>query len=186
MVASFSSAKNSFIRPELLWSEVGLTEGQRVCHLGCGPGFYLIPAAKIVGRGGRVIGVDVMSNLLAEAENRAQLERVSQIVITVRADLEQNRGSKLADSSVDWALVSNVLHQADPKKLLSEARRIIKEKGAVIVIEWKNGASPFGPPTEVRLNESDMLQIALQVGLKQERSFSPSPYHYGFIFSKNK
>ena len=37
----------------------GLKAGQRVLEVGCGPGFFTIPASRIVGEGGSVVAIDV-------------------------------------------------------------------------------------------------------------------------------
>ena len=171
----------SFIRPEQLWHDVGLRAGQTVAHLGCGPGFYLIPAAKIVGATGKAIGVDVQAQLLAEAESRAAREGVGDIVYTVRGNIENQGGSTLPEQSADWVLVANILHQAPPAKVLAEAARIVKENGRVIVVEWSPGASPFGPPIEARIAKPEAVAAAEGCGLTIVREWQPSAYHYGLI-----
>jgi ubiquinone/menaquinone biosynthesis C-methylase UbiE len=37
----------------------GLEPGQKVLEVGCGPGFFTVPAAKTVGQGGIVYALDV-------------------------------------------------------------------------------------------------------------------------------
>lgn len=179
-------AENSFIRPDELWSDLGARAGQTVAHLGCGPGFYLIPAAKIVGEAGTCVGIDIQAHLLGEVENRATRAGVGNIVQTVRANLENEAGSTLAPASVDWVLVANILHQSNPAKILQEAARIVKKDGRVVVIEWAVGASPFGPPNAVRIAKPDALEAAGGAGLTLVREFKPSPYHYGLIMTKSQ
>lgn len=177
-------SEQSFIRPEEFWRTLGLRAGQTVVHLGSGPGFYLIPAAKMVGAKGKIIGVDIQAPLLAEAESRAARAGVSDIVHTVRANLENDRSSTLPPDSADWVLVANVLHQSAPAQVLTEAARIVKEDGKVVVVEWNVAASPLGPPNHVRVPQSDAVEAAAQVGLKLAREFTPSPYHYGLILTR--
>ena len=45
-------------------SEVGIGEGQSILDFGCGSGTYTIPAAKLVGRNGRVYALDVSQGAL--------------------------------------------------------------------------------------------------------------------------
>ena len=42
---------------------IGIKEGMSVLDIGAGPGFFTIPAAKIVGPNGRVFALDIYSNL---------------------------------------------------------------------------------------------------------------------------
>ena len=39
-------------------------EGQTAVDLGCGPGFFTLPLARMVGESGRVIAVDLQSKML--------------------------------------------------------------------------------------------------------------------------
>lgn len=173
----------SFLRPADALRQIGLRAEQRFVHLGCGAGFWLIPAAHIVGTGGKAIGVDIRSDMLSEAESRAEADHVGQIVETQRGDLEHERGSRLPDHMADVVLVANIVHQADPHKLLLEARRVAKPGGTVAIVEWDIAASPIGPPPEQRIPEPDIRQLAESLGLNFVRAFDPSPYHYGLIFT---
>lgn len=177
-----SAPSTSFIRPDEFWQSVGLRAGQKIVHFGCGAGFYLIPAARLVGKDGRVIGIDLMANMLSEVESRARREGVGDIVRTVRANLELRNGSTLLSGSADLVLLANILHQSDPEKILAEARRILVRGGCVVVVEWAVTATPLGPPHDKRVTSPDMQAVAVRLGLKLEKEFSPSPYHYGLVF----
>lgn len=171
----------SFIRPEILLQSMGLRAQQVFVHLGCGAGFYLIPAAIIVGPKGKSIGVDILPDMLAEAENKALHYKVDHIVQTLRANLENTPGTTLAAKSADWVLVANILHQSDPAKVLTEAGRIVAASGHVAIIEWNTSATPFGPPVHNRKTAEEMKATANSCGLAVQKEFSPSPYHYGII-----
>jgi ubiquinone/menaquinone biosynthesis C-methylase UbiE len=172
---------SSFIRPEDLLATLGLRAGQTLVHLGCGAGFYLIPAAKIVGTAGKVIGVDVLSEMLAEAENRARRAHVNGIIQTIRANVEKPSGSTVASKSADWVLVANILHQSAAPDVLTEAARIAKDDGKIIIIEWDVVATPFGPPPAARVAKKDVIKVIDALSLRVVEEFSPSPYHYGLV-----
>lgn len=172
----------SFLRPDEVWREIGLRAEQTVVHLGCGAGFFLIPAAKIVGPQGKAIGIDIRPDILAEAESRAVREEVENIVTTVRANLE-NPNQEPKAQVADWVLIANILHQAEPSKILEEAKRIVKPDGTLAIIEWDTAASPLGPPPQERISEKEAQQMAEQYGFTYKDSFDPSPYHYGLLFS---
>ncbi len=183
MTASINK-KTSFIRPEKFWRELGLSAGQVAVHLGCGAGFYLTPAAKIVGSKGKVYGVDVLPDMLQEALNRAKQAGVGDITKTIRADLEHTQGSSLDNNTSDWTLVANILYQADPEKILTEAKRITKKNGVIIVIEWDTASTPVGPPPETRVSLKQVKEIAARLKLIVLKQFNPSPYHFGLLFKK--
>lgn len=173
----------TFIRPEKLWRTVGIRADQTIVHLGCGAGFYLIPAAHQVGKKGKVIGIDIRPDMLAEAESRAKRAGVAEIVHTMRANLENKQSNPVKAHTADWVLIANILHQAQPEKILNEAKRIAKQEGSIVVVEWDTVATPLGPPQEKRVEKNQVMALAQQVGLSIKREFSPSPYHYGLILS---
>lgn len=176
-------SSSAFLEPESVLRKIGLRAEQTLVHLGCGAGFWLIPAAQIVGVSGKVIGVDIRPDILSEAASRAQREHLDNIVHTVRGDLERDKGSRLEDEVADLVLVANILHQADSIKILKEAKRLAKVDGRIIVIEWDVAASPMGPPPDQRISEPEVRQIAEGLGLDVMESFTPSPYHYGLILA---
>lgn len=49
--------------------DVGLDEGQRVIHIGCGTGYFTAVIGQVVGRHGRVDAMDVDADLVARARN---------------------------------------------------------------------------------------------------------------------
>jgi ubiquinone/menaquinone biosynthesis C-methylase UbiE len=174
---------SSFIRPDQFWHDLGLAAGQNVVHLGCGAGFYLIPAAKIVGMSGKAVGVDVLVHYLEEVDNRAHREKLASVVQTIRGNIENPSGSTLPKGSMDWVLAANILHQSDPSKVLAEARRVVSDSGRVVTVGWDTAASPLGPPTASRISKPQIIDMAKENGLQLDKEFSPSPYHYGLVFT---
>lgn len=175
--------KDSFIRPEMFWHSLMLRANQSVAHLGCGAGFYIIPAARIVGEKGKAIGIDIRPDMLAEVDNKAQQFGLDAIVKTYRANIEDAPGSPIGEHSMDWVLVYNILHQSDPAKVFQEARRIVSANGHVVVIGWATAATPLGPPNEERISKDEVKHVALEQGLTLSKEFAPSPYHYGLIMN---
>ncbi len=47
-----------FKNPTRILRAVGVAPGQVVLDVGCGPGFFAIPAAKLVGPRGKVLALD--------------------------------------------------------------------------------------------------------------------------------
>ena len=45
--------------PYRILNTAGLKKGQQVLEVGCGPGFFTIPASRIVGEEGHVYAVDI-------------------------------------------------------------------------------------------------------------------------------
>lgn len=175
------SSENQFLRPDKFWYEIGLRANQTVVHLGCGAGFFLNPAAKIVGPQGKVIGVDIRPDMLQEVESRASRDGFADTITTIRTDLENGPADSIEPSSSDWTLVTNILSQTNPQKILQEAKRITKTGGKIIIVEWSIAQATIGPPIEKRLSKDQVLAITAKLNLNLDKEFTPSPYHYGLF-----
>jgi ubiquinone/menaquinone biosynthesis C-methylase UbiE len=183
-MATVTKPAVSFIRPDYFLRSLGIRGGQTLVQLGCGAGFYLIPAAKIIGRQGQVIGVDVRQDILREAENRAAQNNVIDVVRTVHADLEGDN-FPVAPNIADWTLVVNILYQADPLKVLSKAFQVTKPGGRIVVVDWDTASSPLGPPLSDRIPVSKLLPLITSLRPKTIKDFRPSPFHYGFLLERS-
>lgn len=166
-------------------SKMNITERQRVAELGCGNfGFFVFPLARLVGRQGKVYAVDILKDTLEEIKSRTIKENLPQVE-TIWSNLEIFKATKIETSSLDSALVVNVLHQASKKgEMLRESIRLLKRGGKLLIIEWKNSDIPFGPAPEQRINPETLKSSVLKLGLSINEEFSAGPYHYGLILSK--
>ncbi len=113
--------------------------GERVLDLGCGEGHCAAAAAEA---GAEVVGIDVA---------QAALERAHAAYPALELRLAPEDGPlPLEDSSVDLVWASEVLeHVADTARLLSEARRVLRSGGALLVTTPARGRGRLllsGPP----------------------------------------
>src|SRR3954447_5970259 len=53
--------------------------GDTVCDMGCGNGFYTLKLAKLVGKDGRVIAVDIQPEMLELLKTAAKTEKLTNI-----------------------------------------------------------------------------------------------------------
>jgi ubiquinone/menaquinone biosynthesis C-methylase UbiE len=170
-----------FLRPDQFWTELDLRANQTVVHLGCGPGYFLLPAARVVGQHGQAIGVDIREDMLREVEGQAQREGLADIIKTYRWDLEKGPTKTIKANTADWTLLVNILPQADPVKIIREAKRVTKIGGMIIIVEWLLSQATIGPPVANRITRNEILTIIDKLRLTLHQTFSPSPYHYGLL-----
>jgi len=161
-----------------------LEPGMVVADFGCGSGHYTIAAAKRVGEKGRVYALDIQKDLLQAMKSTVELNNLKNIEI-IWADLDLSQGSRLADNSVDFVIISNILFQAENRQQITkEALRILKDGGGVAVIEWDREGGKTGPLLEKRVAKEEARNIFLEQGFKLEKEFQPGDNHYGLIFKK--
>ena len=181
-----SEVKSStlFNIPAIL-SKLGLSEKHHTAELGCGNfGFFVFPMAKLVGKNGRVYAVDILRPTLEEVKNRAIRENLPQIFV-IWSNLEIFKATKIETSSLDSALLVNILYQSEKKiEIIRESVRLLKRGGQLLVVEWKNISLPLGPAPEKRVNLDSLKTAAPRLGLMVKEEFEAGPYHYGLILTK--
>jgi SAM-dependent methyltransferase len=103
-----------------------------VADLGCGEGYLTIEAARWASR---VIAVDRSGPVLERAKGLARRRRVSNVVWK-RGELDK---LPIKDEAVDVALLSQALHHAhDPGRAVTEAARITRSGGRVLVLDLRS------------------------------------------------
>jgi ArsR family transcriptional regulator len=115
------------------WSRaLGLLMAQEdVADLGCGEGYLTIEAARWARK---VIAVDQSETVLARGRALAGRRKVRNI--TWRQGVLERL--PLPDACVDLALLSQALHHADqPAKALSEAHRVLRPGGRLLVLDLR-------------------------------------------------
>lgn len=185
-----SSPKNQnllygkFIDPESVTEKLDMKPGMKVADFGCGTGYFVFPIAKKIGNSGVVYALDVVKEKLESVESRAKLEGFSN-VIALRTNLESENGSGLEKESVDWVILVNMLFQNENKEvILKESASVLKKGGQILVIEWNEKFSPFGPGKNLRLSKEKLEKMAEKENLKKDREIEISDFHYGLIFVK--
>ena len=174
---------SQFLNPSAVMAQTGLMQGQVVADLGCGNGFYVLPAAQMIGPTGMIYAVDVQSSKLAATVSIANQFGYKNVRV-----VQANLGRPVTDiplNSCDLVIVGNILHEIEEKdELIKNVYRILKSPGHVVAVEWKRTATPFGPPVDKRLDQQK-LEIMLQTaGFRKTKELQADGYHYAVLFEK--
>jgi demethylmenaquinone methyltransferase/2-methoxy-6-polyprenyl-1,4-benzoquinol methylase len=104
----------------------GLQAGQQVLEIGCGPGFFTIPASKIVCDAGRVTAIDV--NPLAVKHVQRKIE--TQAAINAKIVLADAAQTHLPDQGFDLAFVFGFVRPiGGMERIWPELYRLLKPAG---------------------------------------------------------
>jgi len=173
--------KESFLNPEEILNDFELSPDMDAAEFGCGSGGFAIPLAKRLDEG-LVYAIDIQESPLSALKSRTLVENMTNIRI-IRSDLEKLKGSTLSPDSLDLVLIPNVLFQVkDKSAIISEAERVLKNKGKLVIIDWLVKASQG--PEKGRVSPEEVKNIAKDSGLKLEKEFEAGKYHYGLVFIK--
>jgi len=174
----------SFFDAKTILAKLGLNEKCRsVLDFGCGYGtFSTIAAQKI---SGQVVALEIDENMLNWAKLYAKNHNIKNIEFNQRDFITD--GSGLANNSVDYVMLFNILHFEKPIELLKEAYRNLLIGGKLSVIHWNiDPETPRGPPMHMRPSPEQCLQWAKRVGfrLANNEVIDLPPYHFGLLFEK--
>jgi ubiquinone/menaquinone biosynthesis C-methylase UbiE len=126
--------------------------GTLVLDVACGTGNLAIPAAR---KGARVIGVDIATNLLAQARSRAEGEGLK--IAFEEGDAEQ---LPFPDERFDVVMsMFGAMFAPDPERVASELARVCRHGGTIAMANWtpegftgkmfRLGSRHLPPPVEL-------------------------------------
>jgi ubiquinone/menaquinone biosynthesis C-methylase UbiE len=117
-----------FRNPYTLLKAAGLKSAQKVLEVGCGPGFFTIPAAKIVGDEGVIHAIDVHPLAIKRVQKKIKRERIK----NVTPILGNAADTGLPDRSIDLAFLFGLQYIAGGlENVVAEIRRILKPDGVL-------------------------------------------------------
>jgi ubiquinone/menaquinone biosynthesis C-methylase UbiE len=113
-----------------------IKEGDTAIDLGCGPGFFSIPMAKMTGPNGKVIAADLQDKMLTHVKRKASRKKV-----TDRMTFHQCKSNKVGLDSkeiADFVLAFYMIHETgNPGMFLGEVYDLLKKGGTFLVVEPK-------------------------------------------------
>ncbi len=170
-----SEERHEALQPEQLLRSLGLKEGDTLADIGCGPGFFTLPAAEIVGAAGLVIAADVQGEMLSTVRSRVAEKGYTNVHVMKSSELDV----PLPPDSVDVVLLAFVLNEVEHRSsFLHRMARLLKPEGRVAVLEWEKHEQPEGPPVEDRVSADELIADAMAAGLKLEERRELSEHQY--------
>ncbi len=168
----------SFLTPDHLVAELNLKQGSVVMDIGCGSGAYTVALARAVGNTGKVYAIDINREILHTLANTLEKNSILN-VDTLWADIESE--IPVDAYSADAVVLSNVLFQLeDIDKALNNIEKVLKPKGEMLVVEWKESSVGIGPHTSQVISEEEIEKILLKHKIRIVRRLSAGSYHYAF------
>jgi ubiquinone/menaquinone biosynthesis C-methylase UbiE len=161
--------------PDSILASIGLNRGFTFADVGCGSGFFSIPAAKIVGKKGKVFALDSDEEAIAALRKKAFTKNLTNIAARVGTAED----TVLCDACADIVFFGIVLHDFnDPALVLVNARKMLKPEGRLVDLDWKKESMDFGPPLDIRFSEERAIGLIEGTGFKVERQEETGRFHY--------
>ena len=130
----------------------GVERGMTVVDYGCGPGRYSIEFARLVGKSGAVLAVDLVELALEETKRKAMQLGYNNVAIY----LAKGYDSGVPDKIADIVFAIDMFHYIqEPPKFLEELWRIAKDDGKLIL----SGGHQSRATIKCNLAKSDLWEI---------------------------
>jgi ubiquinone/menaquinone biosynthesis C-methylase UbiE len=142
-------------------------EGMNVLDIGCGMGFFSIPAARMVGKTGKVVCVDLQGKMI-----RGLLRRSDKAGLSDRIDARVCQQDALAlddlAGKIDFALAFALIHEVrDKERLLSEISAAMKQNGRLLISEPKGHVSRKSFDQTVSTAEGAGFRVVSDVSIRR-------------------
>jgi ubiquinone/menaquinone biosynthesis C-methylase UbiE len=111
-----------------------IVEGMTVLDTGCGPGFFTMEMAKMVGRSGKVTAADLQEGMLEIVKKKIVKSGLQNVI-----ELHKCQNDKIGLSKeFDFILIFYMLHEVpDQTAFLKEIHSLLKSGGKVLISEPK-------------------------------------------------
>lgn len=164
-----SPERRKILPPEETLIKIGLNKNQIFIDIGCGIGYFSIPASKIVGHEGKVFALDTSKEMIDELRIRILKNKITNIDTIISDPYQFHLDSNIGT----FSFMANVLHEVEDKiSFLKETNRILKKDGTLCIIEWQKKLTERGPPLEERINESEIEELMDKTNFKMTNSHS--------------
>jgi len=109
-------------------------EGMKVLDVGCGPGFFSVELAKMVGKSGKVFSVDLQEGMLQKIRDKINGTTLEGIINLIKCEQDKIN----VPEKVDFILAFYMVHEVPNKDVLFETlKNILNDKGEFLIVEPK-------------------------------------------------
>lgn len=106
-------------------------EGMTVLDFGCGPGYFTLPMAEMVGESGRVIAADLQEGMLAKIR-----DKIAGTELRRRIVLRTYTGNEALSEQVDFILAFYVVHEIpDQEAFFRHMASILRPGARLLLVE---------------------------------------------------
>jgi ubiquinone/menaquinone biosynthesis C-methylase UbiE len=167
-------------KPNAVLAALHLAGSETLVDEGAGSGYFTFRFAKALPKG-KVVAVDVDPQMVRHIHHKVMSEGIANVRVVLTDPNEP-----AVDSAADIVFVCDVIHHVEGRE--AWLRKIFAEMKAgakLVVIEFKEGKLPEGPPESVKIPKAKLTAMLRGVGFLL-KSDDPRvlPYQTFLVFEK--
>lgn len=167
-------------KPDEVIEALNLKGTETITDLGAGSGFFSFRFAEALPNG-KVIACDIEDKMIGFL-NKKIMKLSSQNVISQKIDPNKPQ----IDKNSDYIFVNNVLHHVDKKvSWLKTIKSQMKPGAKLVILEFKMGKIPAGPPESMRLTKKQILKLTKDAGFENHKEILNVLKYQEFLVFKN-
>ncbi|MGM0370344.1 MAG: class I SAM-dependent methyltransferase [Bacillota bacterium] len=165
--------------PEKILEKFNLATTDVVADIGCGIGYFTVPIAQLVNN--KVYAVDISQEMLDEVTTAKQEHGLDNIEL-INNQLQSNA---LEDETIDFMLMSNLVHEVETKEEFLESYLAkLRPGGRLAIIDFKKISTDFGPPVEEKISKAKLYNLLEELGLEVKLVTDLNQEQYGILAKK--
>jgi len=168
-------------KPASILGMLAIEDGQTLADLGCGTGYFTVFLSALVGPAGKVYAVDIEQEMLDHVMSREDLPDLGNVIPV----LAEPADPLLPEGAIDLILTVNTWHHIDGRiKYLKKLKSALKPYGRLVIVDWREGDLPMGPPAGHKLSRDQVIKELGKAGWSLTTEGTALPYQYVLIFRR--
>ena len=156
--------RRNWQNPELIMDKLGPLEGKTVADIGAGTGYF---AFQIARQASKVIAIDIDERFIEYIEER-KAGYANGIADNIVTRLTSKDNPSLSRQEADIVLLVNTYPFINKRPAyFKEVKDGIKEDGFLMIVDYKKGNMPVGPPDEIKLAPEKVFAELRKAGFKE-------------------
>jgi SAM-dependent methyltransferase len=141
--------------PDLVVEKMGSLEGKVVADIGVGTGYFTF---KVANEAEKVIAIDIENKFLEYIEDRKFELGQASVVSKIETRLCKSDDPLLRPEEADLAMIIDTYHFIEEREsYMDKVHRGLSLEGRVLLVDYKDGDMPVGPPEDMKVPLSTAL-----------------------------
>ena len=168
-------------KPDAVIEKLDLKGNEIIADIGAGSGYFSFRFASVLPKG-KVYAIDIEPDMIRHIHHKTMTDNINNIEVV----LAEPDDPKVPEDS-DIVFVCDVLHHVENKPLWLKKAHDEMQKGArLVLIEFKEGNLPEGPPEHMKIPKKEIISKVLSSGFTKASEFNNLlPYQTFLVFEKH-